>query len=66
MKKLALDPLFLDKETFALLDERQLQEIVGGLGTGGQDTGGCTGGTSTCSGKTTGCAGGGSTCGPQS
>lgn len=30
MKKLKLDPLELDKQTMAKLDEQQLQEIVGG------------------------------------
>lgn len=30
MKKIKLDPLALDKQTIAILDERQLQEILGG------------------------------------
>jgi hypothetical protein len=30
MKKIKLDPLSLDKETIAKLDEAQLQEIIGG------------------------------------
>uniref|UniRef100_A0AAU6WQL4 Class I lanthipeptide n=1 Tax=Chryseobacterium endophyticum TaxID=1854762 RepID=A0AAU6WQL4_9FLAO len=30
MKKLKLNPLSLDKQTIALLDEKQLQEIKGG------------------------------------
>lgn len=52
MKKLNLDPMGLDKETIALLDEKQLQEIVGGQG----------GGTAT-PGTTTGCGTGTTTCG---
>jgi hypothetical protein len=65
MKKLFLDPLSLDKETVAMLDERQLQQIVGGIGYAAEvaDTSGCNTGGSTCSGETTGCQGGGSTCG---
>ena len=31
MKKIKLNPLQLDKETIAKLDEQQLQEIVGGV-----------------------------------
>lgn len=60
MKKLKLDPLELDKETIARLDEKQLAEIVGGVsgGTGTTiepsscpDGGSCAPGTS-CSGGT--------------
>ena len=63
MKKFNLDPLALDKETIALLDEKQLQEIVGG---GGEldlsASTGCGSGGSTCSSNSTGCGSGGSTC----
>jgi len=68
MKKLNLNPLSLDKETIALLDDKQLQEIVGGIGGGSSSsrTGGSTGcgsGGSTCgSGGSTGCGSGSSTC----
>jgi hypothetical protein len=65
MKKFNLDPLALDKETIARLDEKQLQAIVGGnyeamLGT----STGCGDGGSTCGtgGGSTGCGSGGSTC----
>jgi bacteriocin-like protein len=65
MKKLKLDPMGLDKATIAKLDDKQLQEIVGGLGSstkGGGSTG-CGSGASTCgSGGSTGCGSGGSTC----
>ncbi|HBN6703094.1 hypothetical protein HZP84_10415 [Elizabethkingia anophelis] len=63
MKKLELDPLSLDKETIALLDEKQLQEIVGGQATIQGSSTGCGSGGSTCSsGGSTGCGSGGSTC----
>jgi hypothetical protein len=63
MKKFNLDPLALDKETIALLDEKQLQEIVGGI-SGGEVSAstGCGSGGSTCSSNSTGCGSGGSTC----
>lgn len=65
MKKFNLDPLALDKETIALLDEKQLQQIVGGgsdLDVGGGSTG-CGSGGSTCSSSnSTGCGSGSSTC----
>ena len=57
MKKLKLNPLELDKETIARLDEKQLAEIVGGVnGNSGDpsscpDGGSCSPGT-TCSGGT--------------
>ena len=58
MKKLQLDPLQLDKETIARLDEKQLAEIVGGISAGVTvepsscpDGGSCAPGTS-CSGGT--------------
>jgi hypothetical protein len=57
MKKLQLDPLELDKETIARLDEKQLAEIVGGISTqpvepsSCPDGGSCAPGT-TCSGGT--------------
>lgn len=49
MKKVKLNPLALDRETIAKLDEQQLQEIVGGAiadfaGTSGD----CTTGNSDC------------------
>ncbi|HEX6180162.1 MAG TPA: class I lanthipeptide [Chitinophagaceae bacterium] len=66
MKKFNLDPLALDKATIALLDEKQLQEIVGGgsdLELGGAGSTGCGSGGSTCSSSnSTGCGSGGSTC----
>lgn len=62
-----MNPLELDKETIALLDGQQLQEIVGGAnlsepsGDGGST--GCGSGGSTCSsGTSTGCGSGGSQC----
>ncbi|QOR73747.1 class I lanthipeptide [Cruoricaptor ignavus] len=64
MKKLELDPLSLDKETIALLDEKQLQEIVGGQAVAPGTSTGCGSGASTCGtgGGSTGCGSGGSTC----
>ncbi|MCI5080325.1 MAG: class I lanthipeptide [Saprospiraceae bacterium] len=52
MKKVALNPLQLDKETIALLDGKQLQDIVGGAhhapsSSGGTSTG-CGSGSSQC------------------
>lgn len=66
MKKLNLDPLALDKATIAMLDEKQLQEIVGGLAEVdlfGTSTG-CADGGSKCGtgGGSSGCGSGGSTC----
>lgn len=68
MKKMLLSPLQLDKETIALLDTNQLQDVIGGLNTspssssGGGSTG-CGSGSSTCSsGGSTGCGSGSSTC----
>jgi len=64
MKKINLNPLTLDRETIAKLDEKQLQEIVGGatepiLATSGD----CTSGSSDCSGGTSGdCTTGNSKC----
>jgi hypothetical protein len=51
MKKLNLDPMGLDKETIASLDENQLQEIVGGQGAATAapgTTSGCGTGTTKC------------------
>ncbi|WP_161596652.1 class I lanthipeptide [Chitinophaga vietnamensis] len=52
MKKVILNPLELDKETIAQLDETQLQQIVGGTGAATvlqQATStGCGSGSSTC------------------
>ena len=64
MKKLELDPLSLDKETIALLDEKQLQEIVGGQAVAPGTSTGCGTGGSGCGtgGGSTGCGSGGSTC----
>lgn len=66
MKKLELDPLSLDKETIALLDEKQLMEIIGGKGAAPAGSTGCGTGGSTCdntgTGASTGCGSGGSTC----
>lgn len=63
MKKLVLNPLALDKETIAKLDEKQLQEIVGGITTDMDDAStGCGSGSSTCGGSSTGCGSGSSTC----
>ncbi|WP_143305162.1 class I lanthipeptide [Chitinophaga vietnamensis] len=66
MKKVMLNPLELDMETIAQLDERQLQQVVGGnrqsllMAT----STGCGDGSSTCGtgGNSTGCGSGGSTC----
>lgn len=50
MKKTVLNPLALDRETIAKLDEKQLQEIVGGVATELAATStGCGSGSSTCS-----------------
>lgn len=72
MKKFELDPLSLDKETIALLDEKQLQEIIGGQAVAPGTSTGCGSGGSTCgatqtttSGGSTGCGSGGSTCSAQ-
>jgi len=64
MKKLKLDPMGLDKETIAKLDDKQLQEIVGGASQMRLAAStGCGSGGSTCGGGTsTGCGSGGSTC----
>lgn len=49
MKKTTLNPLALDKETIAKLDEKQLQEIVGGTNADVAATStGCGSGSSTC------------------
>ncbi len=64
MKKLELDPLSLDKETIALLDEKQLQEIIGGQAAAPGTSTSCGSGSSICGteGGSTGCGSGGSTC----
>jgi bacteriocin-like protein len=66
MKKLKLEPMGLDKVTIAKLDDKQLQEIVGGLALIKAAFTGCGSGGSTCGGAggSTGCGGGGSTCNP--
>jgi len=66
MKKMKLNPLQLNKETIALLDAKQLRDVVGGanttVGVSGSSTG-CGSGSSTCkSGGSTGCGSGSSTC----
>jgi len=50
MRKLELNPLALDLETIAKLDEKQLQEIVGGAVNDElpQTSTGCGSGSSTC------------------
>ena len=64
MKKFNLDPMSLDKETIALLDVKQLMEIVGGITANGAASQRCCGGGSgACTDATsTGCGTGGSTC----
>jgi hypothetical protein len=65
MKKLSLDPLALDKQTIAKLDEAQLQEIVGGILEDFAATSStCTAGNSSCgtTGGSTGCNTGSSKC----
>ena len=64
MKKFNLDPMSLDKETIAMLDDKQLMEIVGGLAAKAAASTGCGSGGSTCgsAGGSTGCGSGGSTC----
>ncbi|OMP81111.1 class I lanthipeptide [[Flexibacter] sp. ATCC 35208] len=64
MKKLALNPLALDMETIAKLDEKQLLEITGGVSDElAAGSTGCGSGASTCgSGGSTGCGSGASTC----
>jgi hypothetical protein len=53
MKDLQLSPLDLDKETIALLDGKQLQEVLGGANNRG---------FSSNSGTSTGCGSGSSQC----
>ena len=49
MKKIQLNPLALDKETIARLDEKQLQEILGGaIADFAATSGDCSGGSSNC------------------
>ncbi|CAL2107780.1 conserved hypothetical protein [Tenacibaculum sp. 190524A02b] len=59
MKKMKLNPLELDKQTIASLNERQLSDVVGGrnsliklittiLGGGGGESTGCGSGGSQC------------------
>jgi hypothetical protein len=49
MKKIKLDPLALDKQTIAKLDERQLQEILGGaVADFAATSGDCSAGSSSC------------------
>ncbi|WP_343693114.1 class I lanthipeptide [Chitinophaga sp.] len=64
MKKVVLNPLSLDKETIAKLDEKQLLEITGGVSEElAAGSTGCGSGASTCgSGGSTGCGSGASTC----
>lgn len=64
MKKIKLNPLALDKETIAKLDENQLLEIVGGsVEQLAATTSGCSTGSTDCSGGTTvGCSTGGTSC----
>jgi hypothetical protein len=65
MKKMDLNPLEIDKETVALLDSQQLQDIVGGANHQMIAAGstGCGSGGSTCSsGSSTGCGSGSSQC----
>ncbi len=58
MKKEKVNPLDLDKETIARLDEQQLRQIAGGVNDdNGDESNGCTtGGT---------CGTGGTVCSPQ-
>ena len=64
MKKLSLNPLALDKQTIALLDANQLQNIVGGAARGAATSTGCGSGSSICAsaGGSTGCGSGASVC----
>ena len=64
MKKIQLNPLALDMETIAKLDEKQLQEITGGVSEDvDASSSGCASGGSQCStGTSTGCGAGGSQC----
>ncbi|CAL2107779.1 conserved hypothetical protein [Tenacibaculum sp. 190524A02b] len=65
MKKMKLNPLKLDKQTIALLNDNQLQEVVGGINHQliAPGSTGCGSGASTCSsGGSTGCGSGGSGC----
>ncbi|WP_293785075.1 class I lanthipeptide [uncultured Pedobacter sp.] len=64
MKKINLDPLALDRETIAKLDEKQLQEIVGGaIENFAATSGDCSTGSSDCSGGTSGdCSTGNTKC----
>lgn len=67
MKKLSLNPLELDKETIALLDNKQLQDVIGGVVTPSSSSGtstGCGSGGSNCTikGTSTGCGSGSSQC----
>jgi len=63
MKKIKLDPLALDKQTIAKLDERQLQEILGGaVNDLALVSGNCGGGSSNCTGTSGDCSTGSSNC----
>ena len=65
MKKIQLNPLALDKETIAKLDEKQLQEILGGaIADYAYTSVDCNGGGSDCgsSGQSAGCTTGSSKC----
>jgi hypothetical protein len=64
MKKLTINPLALDKETIARLDEQQLEDITGGtISELSANSTGCGSGASTCGGgSSTGCGSGSSTC----
>lgn len=58
MKKIKLDPLALDKQTIAKLDEKQLQEILGGaVADFAWTSGDCSNGSTDC-----GITGGSGTC----
>ncbi|OMP81112.1 class I lanthipeptide [[Flexibacter] sp. ATCC 35208] len=64
MKKIQLNPLALDKETIAKLDEKQLMEITGGISeeVDGSSSGCGSGGSKCSTGTSTGCGAGGSQC----
>lgn len=66
MKKMELSPLALDKETIARLDEKQLNDILGGGVDYDATSTGCGSGGSTCGKEndatSTGCGTGSSTC----
>ena len=60
MKKFNLDPMSLDKDTIAMLNDKQLKEIVGGVAVKGGNV--CPAGATTSGSGSSICPAGGSSC----